>query len=93
MKKQANVIPTIKCTCGCKFSIRNYYNRDVGDNPVLCPACKSEMDLRTTFFAPLTEGNPCELFEEDPFICFSDGTPKGQCLCGYKEEDHTQGEV
>ena len=30
----------------------------------------------------------CSAFEEDPFICWGDGTPKGQCVCGWKEVDH-----
>lgn len=31
---------------------------------------------------------PCKRFVEDPYVCYSDGEPKGQCFCGFKEEDH-----
>jgi hypothetical protein len=36
---------------------------------------------------------PCNNFQEDTAIAWSDGEPKGQCAnCGFKEEEHKQGD-
>ena len=31
---------------------------------------------------------PCDHYTEDPYICDDVGQPKGQCICGWKENDH-----
>lgn len=34
---------------------------------------------------------PCNYYEEDPYICDDVGEPKGQCLyCGWGEKDHKE---
>jgi hypothetical protein len=36
---------------------------------------------------------PCSKFVDDWAVCYSDGTPKGQCInCGYGREEHSPNE-
>lgn len=48
--------------------------------------------IQTTTLKVIDE--PCNNFEEDPYITHDFGEPKGQCIrCGWSEKDHSNKEI